>query len=351
MSREQRKLDHIKYALKLGGGPARNGLEDVHFVHNCLPELNPQDIALSSQFGGILLLSPFLINAVTGGADAVTEINRRLAQAAKKAGAALAVGSQYGAVKKRANYRSYEVVREEYPDGVIFANTSALATPEEALEAVRMLDADALQIHLNPAQELIMPEGDREFKGLFYNMQRILERCPVPVIVKETGCGMAARQVKQLLKAGFACFDVGGAGGTNFPAIEAARYNGPELLNEWGLTTAQSLVELACVCDSTASVAATGGIRSGLEAAKALALGADVVGMAGNVLEAAVNSGADSAAERILKMEGELKMLMLLTGSPDIRSLRAKPLYFTGGLLDYMQCRGWDAAELARSRR
>lgn len=107
-------------------------------------------------------------------------------------------------------------MREEYPDGIVFANTSALATPEEALEAVRMLDADALQIHLNPAQELIMPEGDRDFKGLFANMQRILDKCPVPVIVKETGCGMAARQVKQLLKAGFTCFDVGGAGGTNF---------------------------------------------------------------------------------------------------------------------------------------
>ena len=203
MSREQRKLDHIKYALKLGDGPLTNGLENVHFVHNCLPELNPQDIVLSSQFGGIFFLSPFLINAVTGGADAVTEINRRLARAAKKAGAAIAVGSQYGSVKNKTNYQSYEVVRKEYPDGIVFSNTSALATPEEALEAVRMLDADALQIHLNPAQELIMPEGDRDFKGLFANMQRILDKCPVPVIVKETGCGMAARQVKQLLKAGF----------------------------------------------------------------------------------------------------------------------------------------------------
>ena len=289
MSREQRKLDHIKYALKLGDGPLTNGLENVHFVHNCLPELNPQDIVLSSQFGGIFFLSPFLINAVTGGADAVTEINRRLARAAKKAGAAIAVGSQYGSVKNKTNYQSYEVVREEYPDGIVFANTSALATPEEALEAVRMLDADALQIHLNPAQELIMPEGDRDFKGLFANMQRILDKCPVPVIVKETGCGMAA--------------------------------------------------------------AACGGIRSGLDAAKALALGADIAGMAGNVLEAAVNKGEDAAAEIILQAEEELRMLMLLTGSSDIKSLRAKPLYFTGSLLDFMQCRGWEPAEVARSRR
>ncbi len=351
MSREQRKLDHIKYALKLGDGPQTSGLEHVHFVHNCLPELNPQDISLSSRFGGILLLSPFLINAVTGGAEAVTEINRRLAQAAKKAGAALAVGSQYGAVKRKTNYYSYEVVREEYPDGVIFANTSALATPEEALETVKMIDADALQIHLNPAQELIMPEGDREFKGLFANMQRILEKCCVPVIVKETGCGMAARQVKQLLKAGFTCFDVGGAGGTNFPAIEAARYGGTALLNGWGLNTAQTLLETGSVCGSEGFIAATGGVRTGLDAAKCLALGADVIGMAGNVLAAAVNDGADAAAELITQAEDELRLLMLLTGAPDIRSMRTKPLYFTGPLLDFMQCRGWDCVELARSRR
>ena len=329
----------------------RCGLEHVHFVHNCLPELNPQDISLSSRFGGILLLSPFLINAVTGGAEAVTEINRRLAQAAKKAGAALAVGSQYGAVKRKTNYYSYEVVRDEYPDGVIFANTSALATPEEALEAVKMIDADALQIHLNPAQELIMPEGDREFKGLFANMQRILDKCCVPVIVKETGCGMAARQVKQLLKAGFTCFDVGGAGGTNFPAIEAARYGGTTLLNGWGLNTAQTLLETGSVCGSEGFIAAAGGVRTGLDAAKCLALGADVIGMAGNVLAAAVNDGADAAAELITQAEDELRLLMLLTGAPDIRSMRRKPLYFTGPLLDFMQCRGWDCVELARSRR
>ena len=125
-------------------------------------------------------------------------------------------------------------------------------------------------------------------------MQRILDKCPVPVIVKETGCGMAARQVKQLLKAGFTCFDIGGAGGTNFPAIEAERYGGTALLNGWGLNTAQSLLEAGGVCGSEGYIAACGGIRSGLDAAKALALGADIVGMAGNVLEAAVNKGEDA---------------------------------------------------------
>ena len=144
---------------------------------------------------------------------------------------------------------------------------------------------------------------------------------------------------------------LGGAGGTNFPAIEAARYGGTTLLNGWGLNTAQTLLETGSVCGSEGFIAATGGVRTGLDAAKCLALGADVIGMAGNVLAAAVNDGADAAAELITQAEDELRLLMLLTGAPDIRSMRTKPLYFTGPLLDFMQCRGWDCVELARSRR
>lgn len=154
---------------------------------------------------------PFLINAITGGTDNVIDINRKLAQTAKSVGAAIAVGSQYGAVKSKSSYQSFKVVREVYPNGVVFANVSALATPDEAAEAVKMLDADALQVHLNPAQELVMPEGDRNFKGLLDNMRRILEHSEVPVIVKETGCGMAAEQIKQMLVFGFTWFDIGGA--------------------------------------------------------------------------------------------------------------------------------------------
>ena len=142
MSREQRKLDHIRYALELGDGPLPNGFTDMHFLHNCLPELAPADIDITTTLGGIKLSVPFLINA----------INRKLAQTAKSVGAAIAVGSQYGAVKSKSSYRSFKVVREVYPNGVVFANVSALATPDEAAEAVKMLDADALQVHLNPAQ-------------------------------------------------------------------------------------------------------------------------------------------------------------------------------------------------------
>lgn len=151
MSREQRKLDHIRYAMELGDGPLPNGFTDMHFLHNCLPELAPADIDITTTLGGIKLSVPFLINAITGGTDNVIDINRKLAQTAKSVGAAIAVGSQYGAVKSKSSYQSFKVVREVYPNGVVFANVSALATPDEAAEAVKMLDADALQVHLNPA--------------------------------------------------------------------------------------------------------------------------------------------------------------------------------------------------------
>lgn len=352
MSREQRKVDHIKYALELGDGPLTNGLKDVHFLHNCLPELAPADIDITTTLSGIKLSVPFLVNAITGGAVNVKEINRKLALVAAASGAAIAVGSQYGAVKSKKNYCSYEIVREVYPKGIIFANISALATPQEALEAVKMLSADALQIHLNPAQELVMPEGDRDFKGLFDNMRRILEYVSVPVIVKETGCGMAAEQIKLLLAAGFSCFDIGGAGGTNFPAIEARRFTSKHtVLNDWGINTAQALLEAVSVCNKNNFIIASGGVRDGVGAAKALSLGAEAVGMSGNILRYVMEDNLESAQEFLQTVIDDLKMIMLLTGSNTLQNFCNAPLYFTGELREFMLCRGYDVIKLSLSRK
>lgn len=352
MSRERRKLDHIRYALELGDGPLTNGFENVHFLHNCLPELAPADIDITTTLSGIKLSVPFLVNAITGGTDNVTEINRKLAQTAATVGAAIAVGSQYGAVKTQSNYRSFEIVREIYPEGVVFANVSALATAAEAQQAVDMLSANALQIHLNPAQELVMTEGDRDFKGLLTNMRRILEQISVPVIVKETGCGMASEQIRQLLEVGFTCFDVGGAGGTNFPAIEAKRVASTgTALAVWGLATAPSLIEAVTVCGKNDTIIASGGLRDGLAAMKALALGADAVGMSGNILRCIMEDGVEVAQQRLLEIITDLRSLMLLTGSRNLKTLRRAPLYFTGELREFLLCRGHDPVQLSTARR
>lgn len=352
MSREQRKLDHIRYALEIGDGPLANGFADVHFLHNCLPELAPADIDITTTLGGIKLSVPFLINAITGGTDNVIDVNRKLAQTAKAVGAAMAVGSQYGAVKSRSSYRSFEVVREVYPDGIIFANISALATPAEAADAVRMLAADALQIHLNPAQELVMPEGDRDFKGLLYNMRSILEQSKVPVIVKETGCGMAAEQISQMLTAGFTWFDIGGAGGTNFPAIEVKRFTSQKtVLAEWGIAAAKTLIEAFSVCNGNNIIIASGGIRDGLTAAKAFALSADAVGMAGNILHYIMEDGVEAAQKALTEMITDLRMIMLLTGCSNLKALRKTPLYFTGELREFLLGRNYDIPKISAGRK
>lgn len=352
MSREQRKLDHIRYALELGDGPLTNGFADVHFLHNCLPELAPADIDITTTLGGIKLSVPFLINAITGGTDNVIEVNRKLAQTAKFIGAAIAVGSQYGAVKNKSSYQSFEVVREVYPEGIIFANVSALATPEEAAEAVNMLFADALQIHLNPAQELVMPEGDRDFKSFLDNMCRILEQSKVPVIVKETGCGMAAEQIRQMLAAGFTWFDIGGAGGTNFPAIEAKRFTSQKsVLADWGISTAKTLAEAFSVCRRNNVIIASGGIRDGMTAAKAFALSADAVGMSGNILRYIMEDSVEEAQKALTEIISDLKLVMLLTGCKNLKTLRQAPLYFTGELREFLLDRDYDIAKISSGRK
>lgn len=353
MKRAQRKLEHIKYALELGDGPKSTHFEDIRFLHNCLPEINPADIILSGEVFGKHLRLPFLIDAITGGTDAVADVNAKVAQAAADLGIAMAVGSQYGAVRDKVGYASYEIVRKYNPDGIVFANISALATPEQASEAVRMLNADALEVHLNPAQELFMSEGDKDFRGLLDNMLRIREGIDVPVIVKETGCGIAKEEYARLKAAGFTCYDCAGAGGTNFPAIEAARY-GKELTADfagWGLPTAWTLLDGATTCTQDDFLIASGGIRNASQVAKAFALGADLVGITGIALRLIQEAGVDAVVTYFEELSKELTNYMLLLGAKTPCDLRKVPVIFTGETANYIANRGYDLASLSKNRR
>ncbi len=351
MKRTQRKLEHIKYALKTGDGPQSTYFDDIRFLHNCLPEINPADIDLSADILGRHLKLPFLIDAITGGTDAVTSINASIAKTAAETGVAMAVGSQYGSVKAGKSHTSYSVVRKNNPDGLVFANISAIATAEQAKLAVKMLDADALQIHLNPAQELIMCEGDRNFKGLINNMRCIRDVIDVPVIVKETGCGIAAEEYSKLLAEGFTMFDCAGAGGTNFQAIEAGR-DGKVLedgMLRWGVPTCWSMLDAATCCSVNNILIASGGIRTAEDAAKAFALGADLIGMAAPVLNLVVNK--KDAVTFINKLGEHLSAYLVLLGCHKPSKLRSVPLIFTGRTKDYIDCRGYSLTSLTRRRR
>ena len=343
MIREQRKLDHIRYALELGNGERRTRLEDVHFLHNCLTGVDPEAVDTTTRIGRIRLPVPLLIDAITGGTEKVKEINRKLALIARQTGAAMAVGSQYGTVRSGKHADTFSVVREVNPEGIVFANVSALATPEEAEQAVRMVQADGLEIHLNVAQELIMPEGDKSFAVIRQNLVRLQQALNIPLIIKETGCGMAAEQIRELQSMGFTCFDIAGLGGTSFAAIEASRSRTEryEKFADWGIPTAWSLLDAVHTASSWDSLIASGGIQNGWQAAKAIAMGADAVGMSGSILAVLLQQGEDAAVKYLLDVVDDLKDIMVLTGSHTVRDLQQAPLVFTGDTLAFIQNRGY----------
>ena len=351
MTREQRKLDHIRYALDIGDGNRGTGLEDIRFLHNCLTPVDPDKVDISTHIGSLKLSAPVFIDAITGGAPEVKDINRGLAAVAKAAGVAMAVGSQYGAVKNGQHGDTYRVIREENPEGIFFANVSALVSPEEARAAVDMIAADALEIHLNVAQELIMPEGDKAFSLIADNLSRLQDCVPVPVIIKETGCGMAAEQIRELQAKGFTCFNVAGLGGTSFAAIEAARGNAAryEKFADWGIPTAWSLIDAAHAAKPWDTLIASGGIRSGWQAAKAIALGADAVAISGGILSVLLKQGEAAAVSYLQDVIADLKDIMVLTGSRTVRYLQQVPLIFTGDTLAFIRSRGYEA-QFKRSR-
>jgi isopentenyl-diphosphate delta-isomerase len=344
MSRQSRKLEHIEYFLRTFGERTENGFADITILHDCLSGHALSDICLATNLLDIRLEHPIVIDALTGGDGKVLEVNRALAQAAKACGCALAVGSQYAAIKNPAVRSSYEIVRKENPDGTIFANVGAYASPSEAQEAVDMLSAQALEIHLNIAQELFMAEGDRAFGGYLGNIEKIAALLTVPVIVKETGCGISMEAAVRLLGAGVKIINVAGAGGSNFVAIEAARAKKTldgDLLG-WGINAAVSTLEVAHITDGRAAIIVSGGIRTALDIVKALACGGCAVGIAGLFLKILLEQGVDALCAKIKELLDECKKLLLLAGCRSIGELWRKPLIVTGFARQWIDARGID---------
>lgn len=341
-----RKMEHVVHALRLGQ-TGNQGLADIRLVPNALPGTSYESVTLNTQIGELVLSSPILINAMTGGAPETEKINRELAVAARECGLAMAVGSQMAAIKDKAMRDSYRIVRRMNPNGIVIANLGSEATPQQAREAVEMIEANALQIHLNVMQELIMPEGDRDFRGMAERIAGIVAELPLPVIVKEVGFGIMAESALRLSECGVRILDVGGAGGTNFAAIENARRSVPlRWLNDWGAKTSAALLEALHLFPG--DVIATGGIRSALEAAKALAIGASAVGMAGALLRVLQDSGTDAMIHAIASLHAELKLIMTALGASTVFELRQSPVVVTGETREWCHERGIDTSRLAR---
>ena len=348
MNRAQRKIDHINYALQTRK-EVYNGLSDIRFVHNSLPNVSVSDVDITTRMGELTFSSPIFINAMTGGGGSETfKINQSLAMVAKELNLPMAVGSQMSAIKDPDERYTYEIVRKIHTKGILFANLGSEATVEDAKRAVDMLEANALQIHLNVVQELVMPEGDRDFTNAIKRIEGIVKELEVPVIVKEVGFGLSKECASQLNDIGVSIVDIGGFGGTNFSKIENFRQlRKKSFFNDWGISTACAIAEVSNTVNKM-SIIATGGIDSALDVAKAIALGASSVGMAGYLLKILKEQNVEGLIEELKLLHEDLRFIMTALGTKNIRELQKAPLVIYGDTYHWLNERNIDTTKYAK---
>ncbi|MEK5025544.1 type 2 isopentenyl-diphosphate Delta-isomerase [Paenibacillus sp. FSL M7-1046] len=331
----ERKIEHVRLCLneEVGGTGITSGFEHYRFRHNALPELNFDDIALRATFLGRELRTPLLISSMTGGSKATGAINARLAEAAERRGWALGVGSVRAAVERSELAETFHV-RSMAPGIPVIANIGAVQLSygfgvEECRRAVEIAGADWLVLHLNGLQEVFQPEGNTGFAFLLQEIEKVCRTLEVPVGVKEVGWGIDGETAVRLYNAGAAFIDVAGAGGTSWSQVEKFRSSDPvrraaaEAFADWGIPTAECIAEVRAVSPQGALIG-SGGLRHGVDAAKALALGADLAGFGRNLLGPAVQS-EEALDHALAQVELELRTAMFGIGAPDLAALRGNP--------------------------
>ena len=332
-----RKTDHLTLCARgdVGFRGVTTLLEDVRLLHDALPELDERDIDTSVTLFGKTLRAPLLIAAMTGGTDEAARVNRELASVANERGYAFGLGSQRAMLVREHTAPTFRV-RDVAPDALLFGNLGLVQartmTPAAVRAVAEDVRADAICIHLNPAMELVQPEGDRDFSRGVETLHALVEALPFPVIAKETGNGLSRRAGEKLRRAGVRHVDVSGAGGTSWVGVETKRAEqvgdraGSALgdaLWDWGIPTGASVATMAHLGFET--IIATGGVQSGGDVARALALGATLGGLARPVLKALYDGGRDEVNRFFDRVERELRAVMLLTGSRNVADLRSAP--------------------------
>lgn len=328
-----RKSEHIRICLEeqVGAEGVLTGFQKYVFRHNALPELNFDEISLQTIFLGAPLRTPFLISSMTGGSELAGVINERLAEVAEHRGWALGVGSVRAAVEREELAATF-AVRGKAPSIPVIANLGAVQLnygfgADECMRAVEIAGADMLVLHLNGLQEIFQPEGNTAFRGVLARIEELCRKLPIPVGVKEVGWGIDGITAKRLHEAGAAFIDVAGAGGTSWSQVEKFRSADPvrriaaEAFADWGIPTAECIREVRASVPSAALIG-SGGLNTGVDAAKALALGADLAGFGRALLEPAVHSleALDAQLERV---ELELRTAMFGIGAGNIAALRS----------------------------
>ncbi|MFB9770504.1 type 2 isopentenyl-diphosphate Delta-isomerase [Lactiplantibacillus modestisalitolerans] len=334
-----RKDEHVSLAEYYFHGDQPNPFDQVQIRHDALPETAVAEVQLTTPVGQWSWASPLYIQAMTGGSQQTGQLNAQLGRIAAACQLPIATGSQSVALREPRLAPTFQNVRTNNPNGLVFGNLSAAADLKAAQAAVAMLHADALELHLNAVQEVVMPEGDRDFHWL-ENIQRLTHQLTVPVIVKEVGFGISRPTMQQLYAAGVRYLDVGGRGGTNFVDIENRRRQDRDMayLRDFGLSTVESLLALENHPQDL-TILATGGIRHPLDALKALMLGADAVGMAGVVLHALIHQSEATVIAQLTAWQNQLQRLMALVGARSVADLHQQrgKLILSPQLLAYQQ--------------
>ena len=351
---EKRKQRHIRLSLEENvQSDIGTGFEDVRLIHRALPEIDLDDVDTETELFGRRLATPLIISAITGGTDYAKELNSTLASIAEEMGIGIGVGSQRIAIEDTSVGHTFSIVREKAPNSLVIGNIGCPQLSlgwglDEARRCVEMVEADALAIHMNPLQEAVQVGGDTNYSGVLNKVKEITECLDVPVIMKETGCGIAYEDAVKAEKAGAAGLELSGVGGTSWAAVEhhIAKVEGKrdqeylgEALWNWGVPTAISLVETSK--STKLKIVASGGLRTGVEMAKAIALGADAVGMAKPFLERAVE-GPDALREHVRNIFLEFRTVMFLVGAKDIEALRKAPALILGRTAEWLRLRGFD---------
>lgn len=360
---KKRKSSHLQICLDENVQARRvtTGFEDVLLVHRALPEIERENIDLSTIVFGHKFSAPIVVGAMTGGTPEATRINTAIAEAVEELRLGMGVGSQRAAIEDPRLEKTFSITREKAPTAFLIANIGGPQLVKgygvkEAKKALDMMEADALAIHLNPLQEAIQPEGETNYEGLLCKIEEIAQLLEVPVIVKETGAGIAAEEAKRLESGGVAGLDVAGVGGTSWAAVEYHRAK--RVKNEfrqrlgkafwdWGIPTAASLVEV--VQSVHLIVLASGGVRSGIDVAKALALGGSLASTSLSILRPATK-GSREVKKSLHLIEEELRNAMFLLGAETITELSEAPAVITGKTAEWLKARGFQPEIYARRR-
>lgn len=356
MQTVNRKLEHVRICLETDVETKYTGLEDIMLIHKALPEVNFDEIDTSTNFFGKRLSFPFLIASMTGGHPETKKINENLAEAVERTEIGMGIGSQRAAIESKELEDTFSVVREKAPKAFIYANIGVSELLKYGVEIldriVDMIDADAVAIHLNFLQELIQPEGDKKAKGCLEVIEEACKYSKVPVIVKETGAGICREVAVKLKIAGVSALDVGGKGGTSFSKVESYRIKdcvGKDVGKDfwdWGIPTAFSVVD----CKNILPTIATGGIRSGIDVAKCLAIGAKLASAALPFLKVSLKSSED-VERKIEYFRRGFKICMFLTSCENVDDLRKIKIFVTGKFKEWLEFRNFDIFKFMEGER